>query len=146
MHAHERHAYERHVMRCTPVGYMPAREARDSGMSIVYTSLSCILCQIYAYERRSHKRYAPARDACSREMHAQEIHARALFPLRCPSASGPSYGTRHEALITPAEEEGAEEEERRKKTRRKKMRRKKTRRKKMRRKKTRRKKTRRKKM
>jgi hypothetical protein len=56
---------------CTPVGYMPEREARERGTSIVYTSLSCIPCQIHACERHSQKRYTPARDACPRVISAE---------------------------------------------------------------------------
>jgi len=42
-------------MRCTPVRYMPVREAYR--------------------ERHSHKRYAPAKDACPRDACLREMHA-----------------------------------------------------------------------
>jgi len=61
---------------------------------------------VYACERYSHKRYEPARDAYPREM-----HARALFPLRCSSASDPGCDARPEALANPVEEEDSEEEQ-----------------------------------
>src|SRR5271156_5435245 len=66
-HAHEMHAYEIHARRMHAHrmhahrmhAYMPAREARERGTSIAYTSLSYTPCQIhiremYACERHSH--------------------------------------------------------------------------------------------